>query len=113
MFWVRNEVGNGHPSASENVFCVCRYTRYFFVCVCVFFVLRRSIVSRMDYQATRGGGEHPALYKSAWVQFISLAGLAKYTEPRSNTVEAQESSPLKWRCFPLFVKFHPVNNRSP
>ena len=51
--------------------------------------------------------------KSAWVQFISLAGLAKYTEPRSNTVVSQESAPIKWRCFPSFVKFHPVNNGSP
>ena len=39
--------------------------------------------------------------------------LPKYTEPRSNTVVAQESSLVKLRCFPLLVKFHPVNNGSP
>ena len=42
-------------------------------------LLRRSIVSGMNYETTKGAKKHPALFKSAWLQFISLAGLAKYT----------------------------------
>ena len=39
-------------------------------------------------QQRKGAKKRPALHKSAWLQFISLAGLAKHTEPRSNTVVA-------------------------
>ena len=68
----------------------------------------------MNYQNNEGAKKHPALCKSAWLQQCnSLAGLATYTEPQFNTVVAQESSPKERRCFPFFVKFHPVDNESP
>ena len=39
--------------------------------------LRRSIVSRINCQTTKGAKKRPALCKSAWLQFISLAGLCQ------------------------------------
>ena len=49
--------------------------------------------------------------------FISLAGLVKYTEPRSNTDSCCSAGELahKGAMLPFFFleKFHPVNGGSP
>ena len=47
----------------------------------VLLILWKSIVIRMNYQATKGAKKHSTLCKSVRLQFISLDGLAKYTEP--------------------------------
>ena len=57
-------------------------------------IITLSTASSMHYQTTKGAKKHPASCKSARLHFISLAGLARYTEPRWNTVVAQESSPI-------------------
>ena len=52
------------------------------------YYLRRTIVSRMNYQTTKGGKKAPGqscVKKSAWLQFISLAGLAKYMQSPDRT----------------------------
>ena len=70
----------------------------------------------MNYETTKGAKKHPALFKSAWLQFISLAGLAKYTY-RASIEHSCSAGELACKVamlasFFVVVKFHPVNNGS-
>ena len=86
--------------------------------ICFISLLRRSIVSRLNYQTTKGAKKHPALCRSAWLhslfRWLVLPSMQSLDRTQLCCSAGELASLCKVAMPPFFfVKFHPVNNGPP